>query len=641
MKEIFKTMWNNGKEKDREDMVLMYLSGADRDMSFEVFKGHIDYLMDNKIRSTITLSDLVNGPIDKPLIECTSVRERFDKVKENFARVLYTAPDFILASLTNEFNRRGENSPFYKWSQTMSISDNKIERDKSHIEMSAMVINFNDFLSLACLYGVNKLEFYKLSNDISEIYVRNLLDMGVFLENSPEVKFMFNCLNKYFAEEKYYTHIKEVRVIGTLNYEAEHLSHRISIRKELIKDLKANFLANDTTGRYKSEIDNDSFFKNVKKFVDVAAIIAARLCVIKKFSEYEIDGRAIDEVYPAPLFKGNKSYEANLRCALDELRKFNIKDGYVKVEKKFDDKHYNLLNYAFASIGHKEFTDMSDEEVNYGVMRNLFAFRKTLVELRGSLSKEMDFLNNPTYMEVAKQEIDKLLHIVRIFPKMFYFALNDGFTTERAIAGLLYKYIHNYVVEQEDPKVKHIFTGRDLKLMEDLMKLEGALEEDELLKLAVANINDLFEEMPPIQFVHLDMYKVFYDRYFEYKEGILYATNKHFNESIFHNEAILRLTIMDLAAQVMAFHNTIVIHEDITKEDFNVDNLEGLYLSNIECSTFIDLRNKEFVPYNSSYPHVPSPYPDGGRRLITPADRKPSFLNGCFDISTLAKGLKK
>ena len=64
----------------------------------------------------------------------------------------------------------------------MSISDNKIERDKSHIEMSAMVINFNDLLSLACLYGVNKLEFYKLSNDISEIYIRNLLDMGVFLD---------------------------------------------------------------------------------------------------------------------------------------------------------------------------------------------------------------------------------------------------------------------------------------------------------------------------------------------------------------------------------------------------------------------------------------------------------------------------
>ncbi len=42
----------------------------------------------------------------------------------------------------------------------------------------------------------------------------------------------------------------------------------------------------------------------------------------------------------------------------------------------------------------------------------------------------------------------------------------------------------------------------------------------------------------------------------------------------------------------MAFHNILVIHEDITKEDFNVDNLEGLYLSNVECVTFIDLRNK-------------------------------------------------
>ena len=410
---------------------------------------------------------------------------------------------------------------------------------------------------------------------------------------------------------------------------------------ELIKDIKANLLSNDTTERYKSEIENDGFFKNVKKFIDVAAIIAARLCVIKKFSDYEIDGKAIDEVYQAPLFKGNKSYEANLRHVLSELRCFNIKDGYVKVEKKFDDEHYSLLNYAFASIGHKEFTDLSDEKINYGVMRNMLAFRKTLVELRGPLSKEIDFLNSLKYTEVARQEIDKFLHIVRIFPKMFYFALNDGFTTERAIGGLLYKYIHNYVVEQEDPKVKLVFTGRDLKLMEDLMKLEGAIEEDELLKGAVANINDLFEEMPPMQFVHVDMYKVFYDRYFEYKEGILYGTNRHFNESIFHNEAILRLTIMDLAAQVMAFHNTIVIHEDITKEDFNVDNLEGLYLSNVECSTFIDLRNKEFVPYNSSYLHVPSPYPDGGRRLITPADRKPSILNGAFDISTLAKGLKK
>ena len=84
MKEIFKTMWNNGKEKDREDMVLMYLSGADRDMSFEVFKGHIEYLMDNKVKSSITLSDLVNGPIDRPLIEHALVRSRFKKILQEF-----------------------------------------------------------------------------------------------------------------------------------------------------------------------------------------------------------------------------------------------------------------------------------------------------------------------------------------------------------------------------------------------------------------------------------------------------------------------------------------------------------------------------------------------------------------------------
>ena len=74
------------------------------------------------------------------------------------------------------------------------------------------------------------------------------------------------------------------------------------------------------------------------------------------------------------------------------------------------------------------------------------------------------------------------------------------------------------------------------------------------------------------------MYKVFYDKYFEYKEGILYGTNRHFNETTTHFGAVLRLSIIDLAAQVMAFHNTIGIHEEYSDDAFSINALEGLYM---------------------------------------------------------------
>ena len=571
MKEILKTMWNNGLEKDRKDAVLMFIAGGDRDMSLEVLKGHIDYLMEDKIRQNISIFDLVDGKEGKENPLTGRLKERFNRIKETFANVIYTAPDFILKLICNDFNNRGKRATYFNY--------DFIGNEEAQIEYAALDDNFNDLLTIMCLYGVNVARFKNPSIDLTERLVWLIALVGKFVENSPEAKGVFEYLNEYFKEEKYYKHIIEgAQPDKLMNYDIELNLYKGKIQHEIVEALKEKFIANEKGDRYKLGIDNDGFFKNVKILAATVAIIAARYVMIKFYEGYVVDEDEVKYRFDAPIFSRYKSYEADLRSAINEIISYGIKDGFLKVEKKIDEKHFSLLNYAYKSIPSMDTSDIDGATLMTVIKKKMRQFRNSLAELRASIPSQLDFLNNERYTEVVNQEMEKFLHIIRIFPKMFYFALNDGYTDDYSLVSLLYRYIHNYVVSQENVSNPIIFTGPDIKLIEDFMVLEGMYEEDELLKHAVRNINDLFEELPPTQLKGINMYKVFYDKYFEYKEGVLYGTNKHFNETTTHFEAVLRLTIMDLAAQVMAYHNTIIIHEEYSDDAFNINALEGLYM---------------------------------------------------------------